>query len=155
MREAGLHLVSHCTHQHGFQLHPVKRNPDSKALSGFRFTRPGRPAEWNGTKWNGTGLGRRRPKLKKGCFYYADRFPANDFLGPKGHKSQKRPSRNAARNNTYAPAIILKPIIGNPPVKRFPPCPAGVAGIVGTEGAGTVVVEVHLGVGSGTFPVKV
>jgi hypothetical protein len=41
-------------------------NPNSKALFGFIFTRPGRPAEWNGMKWNGTGLGRRRPKLKKG-----------------------------------------------------------------------------------------
>ena len=51
--------------QIGFQLHPVKRNPDSKALSGFRFTRPGRPAEWSGMEYRGTGLGRRRPKLKK------------------------------------------------------------------------------------------
>jgi hypothetical protein len=51
--------VSSCTHQHGFpervsnpqigfQLHPVKLSPDSKALSGFSFTRPGRPAEWSG-----------------------------------------------------------------------------------------------------------
>ncbi len=30
------------------------------------FTRPGRPAEWSGMEYRGTGLGRRRPKLKKG-----------------------------------------------------------------------------------------
>jgi hypothetical protein len=52
----------------GFQLHPVKRNPDSEArrdpvLPGLEGRQSG--ATWNKMECRGTGLGRRRPKLKK------------------------------------------------------------------------------------------
>lgn len=54
-----------------------------------------------------------------------------------------------------SPFALSESVELEPAVEGFAPGAAGVAGIVGTEGAGTVVVEVHLGVGSGTFPVKV
>jgi len=43
--------IPHPKSAEGFHLHPVKRNPDSKALSRLRFTRPkaGR-VEWNVVK---------------------------------------------------------------------------------------------------------
>ena len=48
----------------GSHLHLVTINPDSEARQGLLL--PGRrPAEWSGTLSRGTGLGRRRPKLKK------------------------------------------------------------------------------------------
>ena len=63
MRDPNPHTVSHCTHQHGPQLQFSKTESRQRSPSGFRFTRPGRPAERNGMKWNEAGLGRRRPKL--------------------------------------------------------------------------------------------
>lgn len=42
-----------------------------------------------------------------------------------------------------------------PAVEGFAPGSAGVAWIVGAEGTGAVIVEVHLGIGSRAFPIKV
>jgi len=57
------------------------------------------------------------------------------------------------RPNCIEPALEV--VEGEPAVEGFTPGSAGVAGIVGTEGACAVVVEVHFGVCSGAFPVEV
>jgi hypothetical protein len=43
----------------------------------------------------------RRANLLK--YKVINTFPVSDFLGPKGHKSQKIPSRKAARKTTRHP----------------------------------------------------
>ena len=84
-----------------FPAAPSKTESRQRSPSGSRFTRPGRPAEWSGTMSRGTGLGRRRPKLKNvKCPKYNNTFPVSDFLGPE---------RAIKVKNNRAPKVREKP----------------------------------------------
>ena len=52
-----------------------------------------------------------------------------------------------------SPFALSESVELEPAVEGFAPGSAGVAWIVGAEGTGAVVVEVHFGIGSGAFPV--
>lgn len=67
-------------------------------MRGFSFTRP----EAGRVEWNGTGLGRRRPKLKKGRIPNTQISPHPTTFEAVGPKSQKTPSAEGARKKLHS-----------------------------------------------------